>query len=150
LRKNGFDVIIIVILNKRSRIMKIGDTNEVKRVVTDEITAAAGGSGALRVFGTPFLVAQMENAGLEYMARELPEGKSSVGILVSAEHTAPTPVGMEVTVRVTVTNISANGKIVDFDMEAFDEVGPIGKGHHQRAVIDVERFMGKCYGKLEK
>jgi predicted thioesterase len=150
LRKNGFDVIIIVILNKRSHIMKIGDTNEVKRVVTDEITAAAGGSGALRVFGTPFLVAQMENAGLEYMARELPEGKSSVGILVSAEHTAPTPVGMEVTVRVTVTNISANGKIVDFDMEAFDEVGPIGKGHHQRAVIDVERFMGKCYGKLEK
>ena len=92
--------------------MKIGDTNEVKRVVTDEITAQAGGSGALRVFGTPFLVAQMENAGLEYMARELPEGKSSVGILVSAEHTAPTPVGMEVTVRVTVTNISANGKIV--------------------------------------
>lgn len=130
--------------------MKIGDTNEVKRVVTDEITAAAGGSGALRVFGTPFLVAQMENAGLEYMARELPEGKSSVGILVSVEHTAPTPVGMEVTVRVTVTDISANGKIVDFDMEAFDEVGPIGKGHHQRAVIDVERFMGKCYGKLEK
>ena len=121
--------------------MKIGDTNEVKRVVTDEITAAAGGSGALRVFGTPFLVAQMENAGLEYMARELPEGKSSVGILVSAEHTAPTPVGMEVTVRVTVTDISANGKIVDFDMEAFDEVGPIGKGHHQRAVIDVERFL---------
>ena len=130
--------------------MKIGDTNEVKRVVTDEITAQAGGSGALRVFGTPFLVAQMENAGLEYMARELPEGKSSVGILVSAEHTAPTPVGMEVTVRVTVTDISANGKIVDFDMEAFDEVGSIGKGHHQRAVIDVERFMGKCYGKLEK
>ena len=130
--------------------MKIGDTNEVKRVVTDEITAAAGGSGALRVFGTPFLVAQMENAGLEYMARELPEGKSSVGILVSAEHTSPTPVGMEVTVRVTVTDISANGKIVDFDMEAFDEVGPIGKGHHQRAVIDIERFMGKCYGKLEK
>jgi predicted thioesterase len=150
LRKNGFDVIIIVILNKRSHIMKIGDTNEVKRVVTDEITAQAGGSGALRVFGTPFLVAQMENAGLEYMARELPEGKSSVGILVSAEPTAPTPVGMEVTVRVTVTDISANGKIVDFDMEAFDEVGPIGKGHHQRAVIDIERFMGKCYGKLEK
>lgn len=130
--------------------MKIGDTNEIKRMVTDDITAAAGGSGALRVFGTPFLVATMENAGLEYMARELPEGKSSVGIHVSAEHTAPTPVGMEVTVRVTVTDISANGKIVDFDMEAFDETGPIGTGHHQRAVIDIERFMDKCYGKLEK
>ena len=130
--------------------MKIGDTNEIKRIVTDEITAAAGGSGALRVFGTPFLVATMENAGLEYMARELPEGKSSVGIMVSAEHTAPTPVGMEVTVRVTVTDISPNGKIVDFGMEAWDEVGPIGTGRHRRVVIDSERFMAKCYGKLEE
>ncbi len=129
--------------------MKVGDTYEIKRMVTDEITAAAGGSGALRVFGTPFLVAMMEHAGLQYIAQELPEGKSSVGILVNAEHTAPTPVGMEVTVRVTVTNITPNGKIIDFDMEAFDEVGPIGTGKHQRAIIDAERFMTKCYGKLE-
>jgi len=129
--------------------MKVGDTYEIKRMVTDEITAAAGGSGALRVFGTPFLVAMMEHAGLEYIAQELPEGKSSVGILVKAEHTAPTPVGMEVTVRVTVTNITPNGKVIDFDMEAFDEVGPIGTGKHQRAIIDAERFMTKCYGKLE-
>ena len=92
----------------------------------------------------------MENAGLEYIARELPEGKSSVGIMVSAEHTAPTPVGMEVTVKVTVTNISPNGKIIDFDMEAFDAAGPIGHGKHQRAVIDAERFMTKCYSKLEE
>ena len=128
--------------------MKIGDTNEIKVMVTDELTAAAAGSGALPVFGTPYLVALMENAGLQYMARELPEGKSSVGIMVSAEHTAPTPVGMEVTVRVTVTGISSNGKVVDFDMEARDEAGPIGRGKHQRAVIDSERFMAKCYGKL--
>ena len=129
--------------------MNIGDTNELKIKVTDEVTAAAGGSGALPVFGTPFLVAFMENAGLQYMARFLPEEKSSVGIMVSAEHTAPTPVGMEVTVRVTVTDVSPNGKIVDFDMEAFDEVGPIGTGKHRRAVVDVERFMQKCSGKLE-
>lgn len=129
--------------------MKIGDTYEIKRIVTDEITAAAGGSGALRVFGTPFLVAMMENAGLGYIAQELHEGKSSVGIMVSAEHTSPTPVGMEVTVRVTVTGISPNGKIIDFDMEAFDEAGPIGTGKHQRAIIDAERFMTKCYGKLD-
>ena len=130
--------------------MKIGDTNELKRIVNDEITAAAGGSGALRVFGTPYLVALMEHAGLEYMARELPEGKSSVGIMVSAEHSAPTPVGMEVTVKVTVTGVSANGKIVDFDMEAWDELGPIATGKHRRAIVDVERFMTKTYGKLEE
>lgn len=129
--------------------MKVGDTYDIKRMVTDEITAAAGGSGALRVFGTPYLVAMMEHAGLQYIAQELPEGKSTVGISVSVEHTAPTPVGMEVTVRVTVTNITPNGKVIDFDMEAFDEAGPIGTGKHQRAIIDAERFMTKCYGKLE-
>ncbi len=129
--------------------MKIGDTNEIKKIVTDELTATAAGSGALRVFGTPFLAAMMENAALEYIARELPEGKSTVGVKVSVEHTAPTPVGMEVTVRVRVTDISANGKLIDFEMEAFDAAGPIGTGRHQRAIIDIERFMSKCYGKLE-
>ncbi len=129
--------------------MKIGDTNEIKKIVTDELTATAAGSGALRVFGTPYLAAMMENAALEYIARELPEGKSTVGVKVSVEHTAPTPVGMEVTVRVRVTDISANGKLIDFEMEAFDAAGPIGTGRHQRAIIDIERFMSKCYGKLD-
>ena len=130
--------------------MKIGDTNEIKKIVTDELTATAAGSGALRVFGTPYLAAMMENAALEYIARELPEGKSTGGVKVSVEHTAPTPVGMEVTVRVRVTDISANGKLIDFEMEAFDAAGPIGTGRHQRAIIDIERFMSKCYGKLEE
>ena len=129
--------------------MKIGDINEIKKIVTDELTATAAGSGALRVFGTPYLAAMMENAALEYIARELPEGKSTVGVKVSVEHTAPTPVGMEVTVRVRVTDISANGKLIDFEMEAFDAAGPIGTGRHQRAIIDIERFMSKCYGKLD-
>ena len=129
--------------------MKIGDTNEIKKIVTDELTATAAGSGALRVFGTPYLAAMMENAALEYIARELPEGKSTVGVKVSVEHTAPTPVGTEVTVRVRVTDISANGKLIDFEMEAFDAAGPIGTGRHQRAIIDIERFMSKCYGKLD-
>ena len=130
--------------------MKVGDTNELKLMVTDELTATAAGSGALRVFGTPFLAAAMENAALSYIAKELPEGKSTVGTVVKVEHTSPTPVGMEVTVRVKVTDISANGKLIDFEMEAFDEAGAIGAGHHQRAIIDIERFMNKCYGKLKK
>ena len=41
-------------------------------------------------------------------------------------------------------------KVTYGNMEAFDEAGQIGTGHHQRAVIDVERFMNKCYGKLDK
>ena len=129
--------------------MNIGDSYEVRRVVTEELTAAAVGSGGLRVFGTPFMIAMMENAALSLMQRELPEGKSSVGTAVSVEHTAPTPLGMEVTVRAEVAGISPSGKTVDFRVTAFDEAGPIGEGTHRRAVIDAARFLAKCEAKKE-
>ena len=105
--------------------MKIGDTFTVKKVVTEDMTAAALGSGGLPVFGTPYLVAMVENAAF-----------------------SPSPVGMEITVTVEVTDISANGKMVDFKATATDTAGLIGEGTHQRAVITVDRFMDKCQAKL--
>lgn len=130
--------------------MKIGDSYEVKRTVTPEITAEAAGSGGMTVFGTPYPVAMMENAAYRLMQQEMPEGKGSVGTKVDIVHTAPTPLGMEVTVRAEVTAVSPNGKMVDFRVTAWDEVGPIGEGTHQRAVIDVQRFLAKCESKKEQ
>ena len=126
--------------------MKIGDTFTVKKVVTEDMTAAALGS--LPVFGTPYLVAMVENAAFTYLQQELPEGKSTVGTKVEVSHVSPSPVGMEITVTVEVTDISANGKMVDFKATATDTAGLIGEGTHQRAVITVDRFMDKCQAKL--
>ena len=117
-------------------------------VVNEENTAAKAGSGALRVFGTPYMVSLMENAALTLMASVLPEGKGSVGTALNITHSAPTPVGMKVWAEAEVTGISANGKIVDFKVTARDETGQIGEGTHQRAVIDNERFMEKANRKL--
>ena len=127
--------------------MKIGESYEVRRTVTDEVTAEAAGSGGMRVFGTPYLIAMMENAAFLLMQRSLPEGKSSVGTKVDIVHTAPTPLGMEVAVTAEVTAVSANGKMVDFKVTARDETGPIGEGTHRRAVIDTERFLARCEAK---
>ena len=128
--------------------MKIGDTFTVKKVVTEDMTAAALGSGGLPVFGTPYLVAMVENAAFTYLQQELPEGKSTVGTKVEVSNVSPAPVGMEITVTVAVTDISANGKMVDFKATATDTAGLIGEGTHQRAVITVDRFMDKCQAKL--
>ena len=49
---------------------------------------------------------------------------------------------------VQLTDISANGKMVDFKATATDTAGLIGEGTHQRAVITVDRFMDKCQAKL--
>ena len=129
--------------------MKIGDTYEYNRIVTDDITAAALGSGALPVFGTPYLIAMVENAAFFYMNQFLEDGKSSVGTQISISHISPTPVGMEVRAVVEVTGISPNGKLVDFKASAYDACGLIGEGTHQRAVVTVGRFMEKCQKKLE-
>lgn len=130
--------------------MKIGDTYEVYDVVSDKNTAESLGSGALAVFGTPFLAAMMENAAFALMQRDLPDEKSSVGIKLDISHVSPTPVGMRVRATAEITAISDNGKIVDFKVTGYDEAGLIGEGTHTRAVITVDRFMSKCQSKLER
>lgn len=129
--------------------IEIGMTHTIESTVTQDMTAAALGSGALPVFGTPFLVALMENAALLCMQPELPEGKGSVGVEIAVKHTAPTPVGMRVRVTAEVTAISENGKLVFFRIGAWDACGPIGEGTHTRAIISNERFLQRCNEKLK-
>ncbi len=130
--------------------MQVGDRYEVTGLVTEENTAASLGSGALPVFGTPFLAAMMENAAFCLMQRELPEGKSSVGVKLDIAHVSPSPIGMKLRAEAEITHISENGKIFDFRVAGYDDAGLIGEGTHQRAIIDVERFLSKCEGKLKK
>ena len=127
--------------------MKIGDIYTYTTTVNEQNVAAALGSGALPVFGTPFLVAAMESAAFKGMQKELDESKSTVGTKVCISHSSPTPIGMKVRAEAEIIAISENGKMVDFAVRAFDEVGLIGEGTHQRAIITVERFMAKCEGK---
>lgn len=127
----------------------IGAKCQVEQVVTDQLTAAVAGSGALAVFGTPFMIAMMENAALTCLQAGLEEGKGSVGVHMDVSHDAPTPVGMKVWTEAEITAVSENGKMVDFKVKAWDEKGPIGQGVHTRAIINNERFLSKCNAKLE-
>ena len=127
----------------------IGTRCELEQVVTDELTAAQVGSGALPVFGTPYMAAMMECAALTCLQHFLEYGQGSVGTHLDVNHTAPTPIGMKVAVEAEITNVSENGKMVDFIVKAWDEKGLIGQGTHTRAIINNERFLNKCNAKLE-
>lgn len=128
----------------------VGTKCILEQVVTEDLTAAAVGSGLLPVFGTPFMIGLMENAAQTVLGNFLEEGQGSVGTHLDVNHTAPTPIGMKVAVEAEITNVSENGKIVDFKLTAWDEKGPIGNGTHTRAIINNERFLAKCNAKLEK
>ena len=128
----------------------IGTKCQIQQVVSEEITAAAIGSGLLPVFGTPFMAAMMESAAMTCLQEFLEEGQGSLGTHLDITHDAPTPIGMTVTVEAEIRNVSEDGRRVVFDVRAWDEKGPIGKGFHTRAIIKNERFLEKCNAKLEK
>jgi predicted thioesterase len=127
----------------------VGTKCQLEQVVTNELTAAAVGSGLLPVFGTPYMIGLMENAAQSALSVFLEDGQGSVGTHLDIKHTAPTPVGMKVWVEAEVTAVSENGKMVDFALKAWDEKGPIGEGTHTRAIINNERFLAKCNAKLD-
>ena len=127
----------------------VGTKCQLEQIVTNELTAAAVGSGLLPVFGTPYMIGLMENAAQSVLSVFLEEGQGSVGTHLDIKHTAPTPVGMKVWVEAEVTAVSENGKMVDFTLKAWDEKGPIGEGTHTRAIINNERFLAKCNAKLD-
>ncbi len=127
----------------------IGTRCQLEQVVTEELTAAAIGSGALPVFGTPFMAAMMENAAMTCLQQFLEDGQGSVGTHLDITHTAPTPIGMKVTAEAEIKDVSENGKMVVFNVRAWDEKGPISSGIHTRAIINNEKFLSKCNAKLE-
>jgi len=102
-------------------------------------SALQAGSGGVPVLATPWMIAFMENAAFNLLESILPEGLSSVGVLVEVRHLAPTPIGGKVRVQAEVTEVEGSG--VSFCVRAWDEGEQIGTGQHQRVVIDKVRFL---------
>ena len=126
--------------------IQLGMQGEVTTLAEREDTALEVGSGDLLVYATPCMAALMEGAACEAIAASLPEGQTTVGTLLNIEHIAATPVGMEVRAQATVTAVE--GKVITFDVQAFDEAGQIGRGIHKRVIVNSQKFLGKTYAKL--
>lgn len=116
-------------------------------VVSHTNTAQAACSGALPVFGTPFLCALMEEAAWKSIAPHLDAGQSTVGTRLNISHDSATPVGMKVWAESEVTEV--DGKRIVLAVTAYDERGPIGHGAHERFLVTDERFLAKTAKKLE-
>ena len=72
-----------------------------------------------------------------------------MGTHLDISHDAPTPVGMKVFAEAEITGVSENGKMVEFQVSAWDEKGPIGKGTHTRAIIASEKFLARCNARMD-
>ncbi len=101
-----------------------------------------------RVYGTPYLVRDIEETCRDLLLEYGDAGEDSVGTDIAIKHVAPTLLGMSVEITVTVNAV--DGRKVSFDVSAKDEIEPICSGTHGRFVVDVGKTLERLKAKAAK
>lgn len=119
----------------------LGTQNSKSEVVVKEKLASFVGSGNIDVYATPMMIALMEGSASECLSQFLDDNETSVGINISSSHVKASKLGNEVTAKCEITAV--DGKKVSFSIEAFDGDTLIGKGEHDRFIVDIQKFMAR-------
>lgn len=128
--------------------LEVGITNTESVMVTEQNTAAALGSGTVAVFGTPAMINLIELTCAQSVQNELECGQTTVGTHLDISHDAATPIDMLTTCTSTLTKI--DGRALTFEVEVVDDLGIVGRGTHERFIVDESRFTAKANAKLDK
>ena len=121
--------------------MKIGAVGRAETVVNEYNTAKAMKSGALDVFATPCMCALMEEAACNAVRDYLDEGMGTVGISLNITHDKPSAPGSKIAATATLTAVE--GRKLVFSVQAQENDKIIGKGTHERFIINNAKFMAK-------
>ncbi|NPV75402.1 MAG: thioesterase family protein [Anaerolineae bacterium] len=125
-----------------------GLVGEYTTIVKESDTAAAVAGGNLPpVLSTPRVVSLLETTAHSAIEKFLAEGQTSVGVSVHLNHTAATPVGMQVRFRLELLEV--DGRRLRFKVEAWDEVEQFASGEHERFIIDCARFAERLEKKVQ-
>ena len=101
-----------------------------------------------RVYGTPYLVRDIEMTSRQLILDHGDPGEDSVGTEIAIKHLAPTLLGMSVEITVTVTAVE--GRKVAFEISAKDDIEQISTGTHGRFVVDVNKTIERLKAKAAK
>jgi predicted thioesterase len=101
-----------------------------------------------RVYGTPYLVRDIELTCRQLILDHGDGGEDSVGTDIAIKHLAPTLLGMAVEITATVTAVE--GRKVGFEVSAQDDVEQICSGTHGRFVVDVNKTIERLKTKAAK
>ena len=91
----------------------------------------------LRVYGTPYMVRDIEQTSRLLVQDHLDEGEETVGAHVSVDHLGASLLGITVTVTARITAV--DGRRVTLEAEVHDGMDVVGKAWHVRFVIDRDR-----------
>jgi fluoroacetyl-CoA thioesterase len=101
-----------------------------------------------RVYGTPYLVRDIEMTCRQLLLDHGDAGEDSVGTDVAIKHLAPTLLGMSV--EITATVAAVEGRKVTFNISAKDNLEQISTGTHGRFAVDVNKTVERLKAKAAK
>jgi fluoroacetyl-CoA thioesterase len=102
-----------------------------------------------KVFATGYMVGLMEWACIRALNPFLDWPREmTLGTHINVSHAAATPPGLEVTVKTKLVEVE--GRRLKFEIEAHDGIDLIGKGTHERFVVERARFDERLGKKLRK
>ena len=120
----------------------------VEHAAVDESRTIGFLGEALRVYGTPSMVHDIEYACWRLVGEHLDPGETSLGVHVSVDHLGVTPIGHRVEVAVTVRSVE--GRKVTLDAEVRDAAEVVGRGTHVRVITEVDRLRPRVDSKRER
>lgn len=119
--------------------LKPGLSHKMEFTVEEQHTAKHIGSGTVTVLATPWMIAFMEITSRTLLDMHLPDTHSSVGTLVNVRHLAPSPLGSTVHAKVNIEEVDGNK--ITLSVSVIEGEAEVGKGTHERYVIEMERFL---------
>jgi fluoroacetyl-CoA thioesterase len=97
------------------------------------------------VLATPVMIMAMENAALNAIRPFLEPPETALGTVVAVRHLAATPLGQRVRAEAEVTKV--DGRRIEFTLSARDDSEEIGRGTHERMVVDYDRIAERVAAK---
>ena len=102
-----------------------------------------------RVYATPEMIRDIEQTCRDMLLDFIDDGQDTLGTAVNIQHVAPTLLGMWAEVTVKVSKV--DGRAVTFEVIVADPVDDVvGKGTHNRFIIDVEKVKIGLAAKAKK
>jgi predicted thioesterase len=123
-------------------ILSVGQNSMIRHVVQNSDTFSNYSKDLNELLATPACVGMAIKASVETIDQYLPEGFVSIGHSTEFTHTAPTSLGMTITIKASI--IALTDHEVTLQILAWDDQGEVGHGTHKRAVVNHEALIKKA------
>lgn len=110
-------------------------------LIKTEHAASHVGTGEVEVLSTPAMITFMEKTARQCVQPKLSEGDITVGTRVDIRHLSPIPIGENL--KVTAQLLETNERRLMFKVKAEWRNEVVGKGKHERFIVNKEKFLQK-------